>query len=134
MTITLTPAVGSPVVLGDDAAGDYISGDLPQQNRAIQEDELFRAEEKVFEDRGNVENLVTFQTERRHVSQDEAMAFKYGHADEVPIKGDVEFEHAGFVSRFLQAAVISQVACVYHSGVTTRFSYTVHGGKFRASV
>ncbi len=131
MRITIIPSGGGqPFVLGDDTQGDYISQDLPDQARTVQEVGFFRGAAKSYFDRMNVSVRVPFTVERVHDSYNDAMIFKYTHADAVPRRGDVQFNHDDLVQRWLPNAVIERVACVYHAGVTTRFTYQINGGQF----
>lgn len=124
---------GSPVTLGDDSAGALITAELPSQARLVTPVPLYGANfQKVFSG-GNRLNSFSFQTERAHGTgrsgRAAAVAFKFAHADAVPLSGVVEINQEE-LSRWLDAAVIPEVRCVKHNGVSTIFAYTVLGGKF----
>lgn len=129
MKIIAHPAEGDPVVLGDDSLGDKISGDLPVQDRVVQAGPRFRAPFQKPRARANRLNSRTWQTDRQHDSEAIATKFKCEHADLVPLTADIQFEDT-FGVRWLQDAVISRVACVFHVGRSTTFQYSIQGGEY----
>lgn len=130
MKITITATGESPVVLGDDTTGDYITGALPEQRRQGQANTGLRKASADTLDRKNRQNTITFQVDRKHDSVEDAWKFVLRHAEfDVPNAGLVEFTHNDGFAVFMPAAFVSRVQCVQHLGVRTVFSYTLEAGE-----
>lgn len=120
---------GSPVTLCDDAAGDYGSLDLPSQTRIGTAVPLYGANYQKLFNGGNRLNSFAMQVDRQHADLATAAAFKFTHADDVPVSGVVEIKQNN-VTRWLAEALIIEVRCVKHDGKSTVFAYTILGGQF----
>jgi hypothetical protein len=131
--ITLTPSGGTPFVLGDDTATPravIADGFRPRQTRQVQSQGLFRGPYKADLARYNLENSLTFVVERSFTTQEAAQNFMALHADTVPISGTLTIylrSATGVSQRTLANAVMRDIECVEHTGVTCKFQYTVTG-------
>ena len=134
MTITgrLDDGKQATVVLGDDARRNWIAELLPSQSRNVQVDEGTRADDVTVRDRKNKRNEFQVIVDRTHDSLGAAFKFLCEHADQVPTVGLVTLEENsnGSSVRKMPNAAISNIRCIEHRGVSTKFSYTVTGGKF----
>lgn len=127
LTTVGATAVRKTVVLGDDAAGELISGYLPSVDALIQEVPRPRAAAVEFYDRKNERTEMVFQVSRKHASRDAALTFLLTHPYEVPRKADIQIEH-GAVRKKLLSATIRPIRCVEQVGIRTVLQYTIHGG------
>ncbi len=135
MRITITADQGQPVVLGNDEAGDYITGPFPEQTRRGQVNPALRKASAETLDRKNRQNVFTFSVARKHGSVDEAKRYVMFHAEEdVPNVGLVEFDHNGLFRLYCPDAFVSRVKCEQHVGVSTTFSYTIEAGEITDSL
>jgi len=131
MRITITPTGGKAFVLADEATGAMVQdGFRPGQTRLTQSQALFRAPYKTNLPRFNLENRLRFVVERTFATMEAALSFIATHADQVPVQGTVTLYHAtarGQTSRSLPGAVVTDIQCLEHIGVSCRFQYTVAG-------
>jgi hypothetical protein len=131
MRITITPAGGKAFVLADEAAGAMVrDGFRPGQTRVTQSQALFRAPYKTNIPRFNLENRLRFVVERTFATVEAALNFMATHADQVPVQGTVTMYHLtarGQTSRSLASAVVLDIQCIEHIGVSCRFQYTIAG-------
>lgn len=128
MKIRLVPSTGTPIVLGDDAEGDYVRNLLPDVQRAIQAAPAFRATSTRHYGRGNEVTSLTWQTSRTHADAQAASAFVVDHPAAVPTGGTLEIHQSGGV-RYLPNAVVERISCVEHRGVATIHAYAVRGDR-----
>lgn len=133
MKITVTPDGGQPVILGDDNIGDFVEADLPEQTRAVQVSQPSRAAHVQPIARAKRSNGLAWTVERIHADYDAATIFKYTHAEEVPLSGLVEVSHNNQFQLFYVDAVVAEVRCVYHKGITTRFLYRLVSGRIQTT-
>ena len=131
MKITITPPGGAAFVLADDASGATVTdGFRPKQTRLLQSQPLFRAAYKTNLARFNLENRLAFVVERTFATVEAALNFMASHADHVPVSGALTLynrSRTGQTSRSLANAVICEVECVEHVGVSCKFQYTIAG-------
>ena len=131
MKITITSTGGTAFVLADDAAGATLQdGFRPKQRRLAQSSALFRAAYQANFVRYNLENRLTFLVERVFATVEAALNFMASHADQVPVAGTLTLYHlsgTGQTSRSLANAVVVEVECVEHVGVSCKFQYTISG-------
>jgi hypothetical protein len=129
--ITITPPGGTAFVLADDAGGATVQdGFRPKQTRVLQSEALFRAAYKANLARYNLENRLRFVVERVFGTVEAALNFMASHADQVPVAGALTLYNmsgTGQVSRSLGNAVVAEVECVEHVGVSCKFQYSVAG-------
>ncbi len=129
MRIVITADGGSPVVIGDDAEGEYIAAALPDQTRRGQVNEALRADFAPTLDRKNARNVLPVTVNRVHDSVDDAVRFKMFHANDVPNVGLVEISDRDLFTLYWADAFVSRVKCEAHNGLTTVFSYIIEGGE-----
>ena len=131
MKITITAAGGTPFVLADDAGGATVQdGFCPRQTRLLQSQPLFRGSYKANLARFNLENRLRFVVERTFRTVEAALNFMASHADQVPVSGALTIYNlsgTGQISRSLGNAVVEEVECVEHVGVSCKFQYTIAG-------
>jgi hypothetical protein len=131
MKITITAAGGTAFVLADDAGGATLQdGFCPKQTRIWQSQGLFRAAYKANLPRYNLENRLSFVVERTFATVEAALNFMAQHADQVPVNGTVTLYNlsaTGQAKRSLVNAVVAEVECVEHVGVSCKFRYTIAG-------
>jgi hypothetical protein len=131
MKITITPSGGKPFVLADDSSGATVAdGFQPQQTRVVQNRPLFRAAYKANLPRYNLENRLQFEVERSFATKEAALNFMAQHADQVPVAGTLTLYNllnTGQVSRSLANALVVDVRCVEHIGVSCKFQYLLAG-------
>jgi hypothetical protein len=131
MKITMTVAGGNAFVLADDANGATVQdGFRPKQTRILQSQALFRAAYKAGLARFNLENRLSFVVERTFGTVELCLNFIAWHADQVPVSGTLTIYNrsgTGQTSRALANAVVSDIECVEHVGVSCKFQYTVAG-------
>ena len=131
MKITITAAGGKAFVLADDAAGATVQdGFRPKQTRILQSEPLFRGSYKANLARFNLENRLTFVVERAFGTVEAALGFIGSHADATPAQGKLTVFNAsarGQISRSLANAVVAEVECVEHVGVSCKFQYSIVG-------
>jgi hypothetical protein len=131
MKITITAAGGKAFVLADDANGATVQdGFRPKQTRMMQRQGLFRGAYRANEARYNLENRLSFVVERTFGTMEGALSFMASHADETPAQGTVtvyNLSGRGQISRSLANAVVAEVECVEHVGVSCKFQYTIAG-------
>jgi hypothetical protein len=131
MKITITAAGGRRFVLADDAGGAAVQdGFRPRQTRILQGAALFRGAYKANLARFNLENRLTFVVERTFGTVEAALGFMASHADQTPAQGTLTIYNLsgrGQVSRSLANAVVAEVECVEHVGVSCKFRYTIAG-------
>jgi hypothetical protein len=129
--ITITPAGGTAFVLGDDSAQANVrDGFRPKQTRIAAGAALFRAAYGASLPRYNLENRLAFTVERTFATVEAALSFMAGHADQVPAQGTVALYNmsaTGQITRSLANAVVAEVECVEHTGVSCKFQYTIAG-------
>lgn len=129
----MTAAGGAAFTLGDDGANPQatiVDGFRPRQSREVQRQALFRAAYKAELPRYNLENTLTFVVERSFATREAALNFMAFHADAVPVQGTLtlyDLSSTGQTTRTLAGAVVSEVECVEHVGVSCKFSYTIEG-------
>lgn len=138
MKITVTPTgTGSTapqrVTLGDDDAGEYISGFLPSRDTVKQEAQRLRASGVVIYERGNTKTTLGFNTARQHTTYQASIKFIRDHSLLVPKRGDIEVVQGGTegFSLFLPNAVVD-FRFVQLEGVATMCAYTIIGGEFQS--
>jgi hypothetical protein len=134
MSFKITIQAGEPLsttVLGDDSAGEMISGWLPGIEAEVQPIDLLRAEWKRFASRGNAATEMAFVTDRAKSDYGEALRFIADHLRTVPRQGLVQVSLTGTqsFSWYLKDAVLRSVKCVRHSGVSFLFQYVIIGGE-----
>ena len=132
MKITMTAAGGGTAfVLADDASGATVrDGFRPKQTRILQSQALFRAGYKASLARFNLENRLSFTVERSFATVELCLNFIAWHADQVPISGQLTVYNrsaTGQTTRTLANAVMADIECVEHAGVSCKFQYTVEG-------
>jgi hypothetical protein len=131
MKITITEAGGTAFVLADDASGATVQdGFCPKQTRILQSQGLFRAAYKANLARYNLENRLSFVVERTFATVEAALSFIGSHADETPAQGTLtvyNLSSRGQIRRSLANAVVAEVECVEHVGVSCKFRYTIAG-------
>jgi hypothetical protein len=131
MKITLTASGGPPFVLGDDAGGWPIAdGFRPRQTRSARSQPLFRGAYRSNLASFNLVNLLVFVVERTFATRELALNFMASHADAVPASGTLtlyDLSPSGQTKRSLAGAVVLEVECVEHVGVSCKFRYTVVG-------
>jgi hypothetical protein len=131
MKITMTAAGGNAFVLADDASGATVQdGFRPKQTRILQSQALFRAAYKASLARFNLENRLSFVVERTFATVELCLNFIAWHADQVPVSGTLTVYNrsgTGQTSRALANAVVCDIECVEHVGVSCKFQYTVAG-------
>jgi len=131
MKITMTAAGGNAFVLADDASGATMQdGFRPKQTRIMQSQALFRAAYKASVARFNLENRLSFTVERTFKTVELCLNFIAWHADQVPVSGTLTVYNrsgTGQTSRALANAVVCDIECVEHVGVSCKFQYTVAG-------
>jgi hypothetical protein len=127
------PADGStPIVLGDDQAGDKVSSDPPSQERLTDTLRFFQNKYALQVHRGNRTNVITWRVDRDHGDANTAKVFSRMHNDEVPTAGILEDGGQGFTTLYLLNATIV-TRCVSIDGQSTVFEYTVRGGPWSTS-
>lgn len=118
-------------MLADDAAGATMQdGFRPRQTRIVQSSPLFRAAYKSTLPRYNLENRLSFVVERVFATVEAVLNFMASHADQVPVAGTLALYHlsgTGQTARSLPNAVVVEIECVEHVGVSCKFQYTVAG-------
>jgi hypothetical protein len=131
MKITITAAGGTAFVLADDASGATVQdGFRPKQTRILQRQALFRAAYRANIPRYNLENRLRFVVERTFGTVEAALGFIGRHADETPAQGTLtvyNLSGRGQSRRILANAVVAEVECVEHVGVSCKFQYTIAG-------
>ena len=131
MKITITPPGGTAFVLADDASGATVQdGFRPKQTRVLQSERLFRAAYQANLARYNLENRLRFVVERVFGTVEAALNFMASHADQVPVAGALTLYNlsgTGQASRSLSNAVVEEMECVEHVGVSCKFQYSVAG-------
>jgi hypothetical protein len=133
MKITITPAGGTAFTLGDDSANPaaaIVDGFRPRQTRQVQRQALFRAPYKADLPRFNLENTLTFVVERQFATREAALNFMAKHPDQVPTQGTVklyDLSTTGQTSRTLANAMVTDVECIEHTGVSCKFQYAIAG-------
>jgi hypothetical protein len=131
MKITITPTGGTPFTLADDNNGATIAdGFQPKQTRIMQSQALFRAAYKANLPRYNLENRLAFVVERVFATVEAALNFMAQHADQVPVNGTLTLYNlsaTGQTNRSLVNAIVADVECVEHIGVSCKFQYLVAG-------
>jgi hypothetical protein len=131
MKITLTAAGSAPFVLGDDAAGWAMAdGFRPRQTRTVRSKGLFRGAYRANLAGFNLENRLVFVVERTFATRELALGFMASHADAVPVAGTLtlyDLSPSGQTKRSLAGAVVAEVECVGHVGVSCKFRYTIAG-------
>jgi len=127
----MTAAGGKAFVLADDASGATVQdGFRPKQTRMLQSAALFRGSYQANLARFNLENRLTFVVERTFGTVEETLSFIGSHADEAPAQGTLtvyNLSARGQIRRSLANAVVSQVECVEHIGVSCKFQYVIAG-------
>lgn len=131
MKITITAAGGKAFVLADDAGGATVQdGFRPKQTRLLQRQRLFRAAYKANVPRYNLENRLRFVVERTFGTVELCLNFMAEHADRVPAQGNLVLYNrsgTGQATRMLADAVVAEVECTEHVGVSCKFQYTIAG-------
>ncbi|MGA2540168.1 MAG: hypothetical protein ABSG78_01260 [Verrucomicrobiota bacterium] len=131
MKITITAAGGTAFVLADDAGGATVQdGFRPKQTRILQRQRLFRSGYKTNIPRYNLENRLRFVVERTFGTVELCLNFMAQHADSVPAQGNLVLYNrsgTGQATRTLGNAVVAEVECVEHVGVSCKFQYTIAG-------
>ena len=144
MRITLTPPGGGQAfVLADDAAprvlpaglnfaaglgGVILSGFLPTQTLLTQATPLFRAAHPFTAPRYNVTNSLRFTVSRGFVNTNACLLFLAGHADSVPVAGELCLTYqssAGLFIRYLPNCLRQGVDCVRHIGASCDIIYSL---------
>jgi hypothetical protein len=130
--ITLTPAGSTtPFVLADDSAGATVAdGFRPRQTRVVQSQGLFRSPYNATIARYNLDNRLQFTVEREFAKVELALNFIATHPDQVPISGALKVYNrsaTGQTTRTLASALVQNVECVEHIGVSCKFTYTILG-------
>jgi hypothetical protein len=96
----------------------------------LQSEPLFRGTYKANVARFNLENRLTFVVERTFGTVEAALSFIGSHADQAPAQGTLtvyNLSARGQISRSLANAVITEVECVEHVGVSCKFRYILAG-------
>ena len=124
---------GGEVVLGDDAAGELISGGEPAQSRVVQEFHPTRAAYARRFNRGGVVNSITWRVDRDHGTVAAAIEFLRDHAEAIPnplgeATGYLAAVGADGSARYLQNCTIVAIRCLQFVGQSTLFEYTAVGG------
>ena len=118
-------------MLADDAGGATArDGFCPKQTRILQSQPLFRGSYKANLPRFNLENRLKFVVERTFGTVEAALSFIASHADGLPAQGTLtvyNLSARGQISRSLPNAVLEEVECVEHVGVSCKFQYTIAG-------
>ena len=131
MKITMTAAGGKAMVLADDASGATVQdGFRPRQARLWQNQAVFRGAYRTNLARCNLENRLSFTVERVFATREAALNFMAFHADSVPVSGTLTLYHlslTGQATRTLANAIMLDIECVEHVGVSCKFQYTVAG-------
>ncbi len=131
MKITITAGGAPAFVLADDAGGATVQdGFCPKQTRILQSQGMFRAAYKANLPRYNLENRLRFVVERTFGTVEAALSFIAGHADQTPAQGTLtvyNLSARGQSRRSLANAVVAEVECVEHVGVSCKFQYTIAG-------
>jgi hypothetical protein len=129
--ITITPTGGPIFTLGDDSNAMPIQdGFRPRQTRVIRSNPLFRAAYKLNLASFNLENRLVFVVERTFANRELALNFMATHPDSVPVSGTVmlyDLSTSGQTKRTLSGAVVADIECVEHVGVSCKFQYTIIG-------
>jgi len=141
--ITLTPTGATPFVLGDDsvslvigtnfsagAGGQIREGFVNKQKRKVQGVPLFRAAYLLNIARANFENRFAFTVQRSFQTVEACVAFIALHPDSVPASGEITLTSqsaTGVVIRYMPAAVVEQVECARHIGLSCDFQYVLAG-------
>jgi hypothetical protein len=132
LQITLTDLAGvlEPITLGDDATGDFIIDPppVPTERRQVQIEQLCLAPRVFANGVGNRQTDFTWTVARQHSSQAVADAFTFTHAASVPLNASIVINDPdGTAVASFSSAVISEVACVERTGISTKFRYAVEG-------
>lgn len=129
MRITAIPVSGGQgVVLGDDAAKEYIVGGEPQREQQVQEANLAFGEEIYRKVLGNKRTVVEWTVSRCHASQQAAFDFAWDHADALPAENvHLKIESNGS-TRWLSNAALRAVNLSDRLTKSTKFRYSVVGG------
>ena len=129
MKIIATPIpAAASITLGDDSAGDYILDPppLPVERRQFQQEALAFGTRQFAAGRGNAQTSFSWTVARLHADQPSADGFAWGHAAAVPVNCSLVVIDAGGTWSF-SSAVITEVAIVDQSGISTRTRYVVQG-------
>src|ERR1017187_5640951 len=131
MKITITAAGGRAFVLADDGSGATVQdGFRPKQTRLLQRQRLFRAAYKANVPRYNLENRLRFVVERTFGTVELCLNFMAEHAGRGPAQGNLVLYNrsgTGQATRMLADAVVAEVECTEHVGVSCKFQYTIAG-------
>lgn len=133
------PGDGSaPVTLGDDLAGDKISGERPSLAPAGESVNFANADYAVQLNHGNRSNQKAWRVERDHVTLAAARTFKADHPGSLRnnvgvSKGFLEEQDDSGTTRFLTNARFTKVSCISWDGQTTVWEYEVIGGAYSAT-
>lgn len=130
MKITCTPIpAAAAIILGDDAAGDFIlEVPLPQEARSAQVEPLFRSDNPFAEPRGNKLCSFSWSVSRQHASADAAAAFVLTHRASVPKKCSIAILQGATTTTFVSALIVA-VEAVSLVGRSTVMRYSVTGAK-----
>lgn len=118
-------------VLGDDAGGiPILDGFRPRQTRSVRSKPLFRGAYLLNRAGFNLDNRLVFVAERTFATRELALNFMASHDDSVPTSGTLtlyDLSASGQTKRSLRCAVVVEVECVEHVGVSCKFQYTLAG-------
>ena len=121
-------AGGTPVTIGDDQAGEFITEPTPPAHiRSVEEWAAYQAANRQRADHLNAADELQWTVNRVHASADEAFKFSRLHHAEVATLGVLEDGGDGYTTLYLLAAQIETV-CLEWAGLTTIFQYRVRGG------
>jgi hypothetical protein len=118
------------ITLGDDDAGAYIIDPppIPVEKRQVQIEALVLEPRAFANGLGNAETSFCWTVARIHADQPTADAFVWGHAASVPMNCSIAINDPdGTAIGSFSSAIISEVACLEQTGISTKFRYTVQG-------
>lgn len=143
MKITITPAGGTPFVLGDDsvpqiigvnfsagAGGQITEGFVNKQKRQVQSVPLFRSAYLLNIARANLENRFAFTVQRSFQTLEACVAFIALHPDSVPTAGEITLTSqspGGLILRYLPSAIVESAECLRQIGLSCDFQYLIAG-------
>lgn len=106
--------------------------------RAIQVQDIFRAEEIATYDRGNRRTTVIFEVLQTFPDQETADVFVLTQEDNIPSSGIVSFTatkpNGQKVVRYLPGGKLESHELLEQIGVTTRYQYVIVGGIMQQTV
>lgn len=128
----------APLTLGDDVAGERISGERPSLAPGGESVPGFGAAYALQVNHENRVNQKSWRVDRDHKTLQAARAFKADHPGTIlnnvgVSKGFLEEQDDSGTIRFLTNARFTKIECLTWDGQSTVFQYDITGGAYAAT-